>query len=297
MTRIALLSAGSVSHEAVDYLVGNQQVEFIHYKLISDVFMAVVQGTADYAVIPIENTIEGSVSLHMDWLVNEIDIPMQAEWVYPSIQNLVGRREEFVGEDGEIEFSKILKVLSHPVAIAQCRTFISEHIAQAELENASSTAEGAAQVASHPGSGWAAFSTRLGAKRYGLDILAERVTDHDNNYTRFVLIGPEPIKVDKNSDHSKTSIQVILPEDYAGALHQVLSAFAWRRLNLSRIESRPTKKKLGNYYFYIDVLENAEAVLLKSAMEEIEALGCQVRILGSYPCFDYEGNNSELLEG
>lgn len=294
MKRIALLPAGSVSHEAVDYLLGDEPVELIHYKLISDVFMAVVQGKADYAVIPVENTIEGSVSLHMDWLVNEVDIPMRAEWVYPSIQNLVGRREEFVGEDGNLDFSKIRKVLSHPVAIAQCRTFISEHLPNAELENASSTAEGAAQAAAHPESGWAAFSTRLGAKRYGLDILAERVTDHDNNYTRFVLIGPQQISLDKRSEHEKTSMQVILPEDYAGALHQVLSAFAWRRLNLSRIESRPTKKKLGNYYFYIDVLEAGDSVLLKAAVEEIAALGCQVRVLGSYPCFDYETQKSEV---
>ncbi len=293
MKRIALLPAGSVSHEAVDYLLGDEPVELIHYKLISDVFMAVVQGKADYAVIPVENTIEGSVSLHMDWLMNEVDIPMRAEWVYPSIQNLVGRREEFVEADGDLDFSKVRKVLSHPVAIAQCRTFISEHLPNAELENASSTAEGAAQAAANPGSGWAAFSTRLGAERYGLDILAERVTDHDNNYTRFVLIGPQQIEIDKQSDHEKTSMQVILPSDYAGALHQVLSAFAWRRLNMSRIESRPTKKKLGNYYFYIDVLEAGDSVLLKAAVEEIAALGCQVRVLGSYPCFEYETEKTE----
>ncbi|GGO05829.1 prephenate dehydratase [Saccharibacillus kuerlensis] len=294
MKRIALLPAGSVSHEAVEYLLGAEPVELIHYKVISDVFMAVVKGEADYAVIPIENTIEGSVSLHMDWLVNEVDIPMRAEWVYPSLQNLVGRREEFVEENGEVDFSKIVKVLSHPVAIAQCRNFIAEHLPHTELENASSTAEGAARAAANPGSGWAAFSTKLGAERYGLDILAERVTDHDNNYTRFVLIGHTPLQVKQASEGEKTSMQVILPEDYAGALHQVLSAFAWRRLNLSRIESRPTKKKLGNYYFYIDVLESGDALLLQAAIQEIEALGCQVRLLGSYPCFAYENASSKV---
>lgn len=293
MKRIALLSAGSVSHEAVEYLLGGEPAELIHCKVISEVFMSVVKGEADYAVIPIENTIEGSVSLHMDWLVNEVDVPMQAEWVYPSIQNLVGRREEFVREDGTLDYGKVVKVLSHPVAIAQCRTFISEHLQHAELENASSTAEGAVQVAAHPGSGWAAFSTRLGAQRYGLDILAERVTDHDNNYTRFVLIGPQALETKRLSDHEKTSMQVILPEDYAGALHQVLSAFAWRRLNLSRIESRPTKKKLGTYYFYIDVLVPGDSILLQAAVEEIQALGCQVRLLGAYPCFAYQQEKSE----
>ncbi|MNP74665.1 Prephenate dehydratase [compost metagenome] len=86
----------------------------------------------------------------------------------------------------------------------------------------------------------------------------------------------------------KTSIIITLPEDFPGALHQVLSTFAWRKLNLSRIESRPTKKKLGNYYFYIDVLEEVSTILLQAAISEIEALGCQVRVLGSYPCYPYE---------
>ncbi|MDO3410168.1 prephenate dehydratase [Saccharibacillus sp. CPCC 101409] len=294
MKRIALLSAGSVSHEAVRYVLGDRPAGLIHYKVISDVFLAVVNGTADYAVIPIENTIEGSVSLHMDWLVNEIDVPMRAEWVYPSIQNLVGRREEFVGEHGELDFSKVVKVLSHPVAIAQCRAFIAANLPQAELENANSTVEGAGTVAANPGLRWAAFSTRLGAERHGLDILAEGVTDHDNNYTRFVLIGADPIELPGKVDHEKTSIQVILPEDYTGALHQVLSAFAWRRLNLSRIESRPTKKKLGNYYFYIDVMVPGDSILFQAAVEEIEALGCQVRILGSYPCFAYEDSHTKV---
>jgi prephenate dehydratase len=81
---------------------------------------------------------------------------------------------------------------------------------------------------------------------------------------------------------------ITLPEDYPGALHQVLAAFAWRKINLSKIESRPTKKKLGNYYFYIDIEMALDTVLLPSALEEIEALGCQVRILGSYPSFTYE---------
>ena len=93
--KIALLPSGSVSHEAILYLLNGEPVEFVHHKLISDVFMSTVEGKSDYSVIPIENTIEGSVSLHMDWLVNEVDLPMQVEWVYPSIQNLIGNAAEF----------------------------------------------------------------------------------------------------------------------------------------------------------------------------------------------------------
>lgn len=111
-----------------------------------------------------------------------------------------------------------------------------------------------------------------------MQTLAAGVQDHQNNYTRFVLIGREK-PVMKTSAGCKTTILVTLPEDYPGALHQVLSAFAWRRINLSKIESRPTKKKLGNYFFYIDIEASMDSVLLPAALQEIEAIGCQVRIL------------------
>ncbi|AJS57525.1 prephenate dehydratase [Paenibacillus sp. IHBB 10380] len=288
MKRIALLPEGSVSHEAVVHLFGNEPVEFVHYKLISDVFLSTVQGKSDYSVIPIENTIEGSVSLHMDWLVNEVDIPMQLEWVYPSIQNLIGNQKEFLSDKDEVDLGKITKILSHPVATSQCQQFIRKYAPQAILENVGSTSEAVEIVKSHSGQGWAAIGTLLGATTHGLDVIAPRVTDHDNNFTRFVLIGADSVELQRPSSQMKTSITVTLPEDYPGALHQVLSAFSWRRLNLSRIESRPTKKRLGSYYFYIDILEDMNAVLLQASIAEIEALGCQVRILGVYPIYTYD---------
>lgn len=294
MKKIALLPSGSVSHEAIRYLLNGEPVEFVHYKLISDVFMSTVEGKSDYSVIPIENTIEGSVSLHMDWLVNEVDLPMQVEWVYPSIQNLIGNASEFLTSDGTMDYSQIKKIWSHQVATAQCRQFLAKAAPQAELEQVGSTSEGVKIVKDNPGKGWAAIGTSLGAATHGLNVLAERITDHDNNYTRFVLIGRDPISINRSPEHIKTSILVTLPEDVPGALHQVLSAFAWRRLNLSRIESRPTKKKLGNYYFYIDVMASTDSVLLVAAMGEIEALGCLVRVLGSYPGYAYEREKMEV---
>lgn len=294
MIRIALLPEGTVSHEAVLRLFGDEPVELLHYKQISDVFLATEKGLTDYSVIPMENTIEGSVSLHMDWLVHEVDVPMQVEWVYPSIQNLIGRRSELVDADGEMDYTKVSRVLSHPVAMAQCMKFLKAHMPHAELENVGSTAEAVELVRHNPGEGWAAIGTTIGARRHGLDVLASKVTDHDNNYTRFVLIGPKPLPILEEGAQMKTSILVTLPEDFPGALHQVLSAFAWRKLNLSRIESRPTKKRLGSYYFYMDVLAALDAVLLPSAIEEIEALGCQVRVLGSYPSYSSKVLNSEV---
>lgn len=299
MKKIALLPQGSVSHEALLHLIGDEEtVELHHFKHISDVFLQVANGSVDYSVIPIENTIEGSVSLHLDWLVHEVDVPMQVEWLYPSIQNLIGRRSEFMSEesvtqedaivrDSHLNYGAVKKVLSHPVAVAQCMQFIRSHMPQAEIEHVGSTAESVEIVKQHAGEGLTAVGTALAAQIHGLDVLAKEITDHNNNYTKFVLIGAKPFVSSKNNIQTKTSMLVTLPEDFAGALHQVLSALAWRRLNLSRIESRPTKKRLGSYYFYMDVLASIDSVLLQSAIEEIQALNCQVRILGSYPTCGY----------
>lgn len=287
MIKVALLPEGSTSDEAARHLFADAPVEYRYHKMIADVFLSTAGGETDFSVIPIENTIEGSVSLHTDWLVHEVDLPIQAEWVYPSIQNLIGSAAETNGPDGGPDYSRITKVFSHPVAMAQCTRFLREHLPHAERESVSSTTEAIRIVKENPGRGWAAIGTSSGARLHGLDVLREHVTDHNNNFTRFLLIGREPFTA-RRSDRAKTSMLVTLPEDYPGALHQVLSAFAWRRINLSRIESRPTKKKLGNYYFFIDVEMSMDTVLLPAAVAEIEAIGCQVRILGSYPSFAWE---------
>ncbi|ASA23749.1 prephenate dehydratase [Paenibacillus donghaensis] len=294
MKSIAVLPQGSVSHEALLHLFDGEPVRVVHHKLISDVFLSTSNGVTDYSVIPIENTIEGSVSLHIDWLINEVNLPMQSEWIFPSIQNLIGHPLEFTDAEGSRDYSGMVKILSHPVAMAQCRLFIREHAPWAELESVGSTSEAVELVKDNPGKGWAAIGTALGAATHGLEIVDRQITDHSNNFTRFVLVGSQKLELARASSGVKTSVLVTLPEDFPGALHQVLAAFAWRKLNLSRIESRPTKKKLGTYYFYIDVLEPIESVLLPGAIEEINALGCQVRILGSYPTYTYEDEKAEV---
>ncbi|KAA9000420.1 prephenate dehydratase [Paenibacillus spiritus] len=294
MKSIAMLPEGTTSHEALLHLLDGEPFRPVYHKLISDVFLSTASGKTDYSVIPIENTIEGSVSLHLDWLIHEVELPMQAEWIYPSIQNLIGNPGEFLDTDGQARYDRIVKVLSHPVAMAQCGQFIRQHLPGAEIETVGSTSEAVEIVKQHPGKGWAAIATEFGARTHGLEMVARRVTDHDNNYTRFVLVGSAKPELRRRSSGSKTSILVTLPEDYPGALHQVLSAFAWRRLNLSRIESRPTKKKLGSYYFYIDVLEPMDSVLMPAAIEEIQALGCMVRVMGSYPTYTYEKEKAEV---
>jgi len=285
---------GTVSHESALFFCHGEDLEFVPYKLVADIFAALAQGELELGVIPIENTIEGSVRLHVDALVQDDSLPIQAEWTYPSVQNLVGHAVELQASDGSgPDFSKVTKIVSFEVAVAQCRRFLDEHLPGVELENVNSTALGVKYVQEHPGQGLVAVGTKLAASMYGLDLLAENITDHYNNYTRFVLVGRESIPLKPSKDW-KTTLLVTLPEDFPGALHQVLSAFAWRRINLTKIESRPTKLKLGSYYFYIDIEGSLESVLLPAAMAEIEALGCQVRILGSYPSYPFEANNMEV---
>lgn len=291
--RIAVLPKGTVSDEAVRYLFRGRDVEPVYCKTISQVFQAADSGQTDWAAIPIENTIDGSVNLHMDWLVHEVDLPIRAEWVYPSIQNLIGRMDELSDGSGSWDPAKIAKVISHPVAMAQCHQFLRSRLPHAELETVPSTSQAVQMVKETSEKGWAAIGTVLAAEDFGLDVLESGVTDHDNNFTRFLLVGRTPF-VEEPSAAERTTVLITLPEDYPGALHQVLSAFAWRRINLSRIESRPTKKKLGSYYFYIDIELSLNTVLLPAAIQEIEAIGCQVRILGSYPTIPYRANHSEV---
>ncbi|GFN33611.1 prephenate dehydratase [Paenibacillus curdlanolyticus] len=288
--KVAVLTKGSTSDEAARYLLKDVEgVEFVYYQMIADVFASTVEGKTDFSVIPIENTIDGSVSLHTEILVNEVDLPIQAEWIYPSVQNLVGRLSELdrLPDTGELDYSPIVKVMSHPVAMAQCLQFIRNHMPNAELEHVSSTADAIRIVRDNPGRGWVAIGQKTAAANNGLDILQESITDHHNNFTRFLLVGPKPLQ-GKLSDKHKTTIIVSHQEDYPGGLHQVLSALAWRRINMSRIESRPTKKRLGTYYFLIDIEMSMDSILLQSAVAEIEAIGFQVRLLGSYPTFTYK---------
>ncbi|MBB6674257.1 prephenate dehydratase [Cohnella nanjingensis] len=289
MPSAAALPRGTFSDEAARYFFRGEPVNLVYHKMIADVFKSTVNGRTDWSVIPIENTIDGSVSLHTDWLVHEVELPIRAEWVFPAIQNLVGRADELAAEGGAgWDPARIVKVISHPVAMAQCYEFLRSRIPHAELETLSSTAEAIRTVGENPGRGWAAIGTKTAAADNGLDVLEEAVTDHDNNYTRFLLVGHRAYESETATRH-KTSVLITLPEDYPGALHQVLAAFSWRRINLSRIESRPTKKKLGSYYFWIDIDMSLDTVLLPAAIAEIEAIGCQVRILGSYPSFPFEG--------
>lgn len=275
---------GTFTEEAARALTVGQPLSHVPYPSIIEVLNAVANEEVAFGVVPMENSIEGTVNSTLDWLIHEVDLPILAELALPITQNLlVAKREK------PLPLSAITRVLSHPQAIAQSHNFLRDNLPNAAIEYMNSTALAAQTVSEHPEESWAAIGTRLNVEIYPLEFVQQQIQDYSNNYTRFVLVGLEPLGMPA-SNREKTTILVTLPEDFPGALYQVLAAFAWRKINLSRIESRPTKKGLGNYYFVIDIEQKMDDVLLPGAFAEIEAIGCQVRQLGTYPFYLQETN-------
>jgi prephenate dehydratase len=254
----------------------------IPYNTIPECMDAVSNGEVDLAVVPLENALEGSVNLTIDYLIHEKTLPIVGEWIAPIQQHLL------VHPNNADKWESIEKVFSHSHAIAQCHKFLRNTLPHASYEYMASTSAAAKYVKENPDQLIAAIANELAASEYGLVIVQKNIHDFHNNHTRFVAIHKNPIelKVDENLYIAhKTTLMVMLPSDQAGSLHQVLSAFAWRKLNLSKIESRPAKTGLGNYFFIIDVEMKMDGVLLPGAIAELEALGCSVQVLGSYPYY------------
>ncbi|XJZ29112.1 prephenate dehydratase [Bacillota bacterium Lsc_1132] len=252
------------------------------YRTIPDCIDAAVNQEVVHAVVPVENALEGSVPITLDYLTREVDIPIMGEITAPIRQHFM------VHPANEENWKEIEKIYSHSHAIAQCHKFLHKHFKEASIESVASTAAAAIMVKDQPEMKLAAIANEQAAKEYGLTIVQRDVHDFDYNHTRFVILSQKVF--DHELDHEgflgyKTTIMVTLPDDYAGALHQVLSAFAWRKINLSKIESRPMKTGIGNYFFIIDMDMKLDDVLIPGAIAELEALGCGVKLLGSYPSF------------
>ncbi|MCA1318770.1 prephenate dehydratase [Bacillus tianshenii] len=255
------------------------------YSTIPACMDAVLNGEVDYAVVPLENAIEGSVNVTLDYLIHDCPLPIVAELIVPISQHLLVHPDQLRNGD------PIEVIYSHSHAIAQCHKFLHKKYPNAVYETTSSTASAAKLVSEHRLSKRSAcIANSLAAKEYKLSVLAEDIHDYENNHTKFIVLHRDEAMITDNHvlhhvDSEKTSLVVTLPSDQSGALHQVLSAFAWRKLNLSKIESRPMKTGLGNYFFIIDINQHMDEVLLPGAVGELEALGCSVKILGSYTSY------------
>ena len=250
------------------------------FRTIPECMDAVVDKEVDLAVVPIENTLEGSVNITLDYLTHVVDIPIVGEITIPIQQHFM------VHPANKENWQNVKQIYSHSHAIAQCHKFLHTRFKDIPHESVSSTAAAARMVMEQPEVQAAAIANELAAIEYGLSIVQRNIHDFDHNHTSFLILSEQKVNFRSLAmPKDKTTLMVTLPSDHAGALHQVLSAFAWRKINLSKIESRPMKTGIGNYFFIIDMEMILDEVLIPGAVAELEALGCGVKILGSYPSY------------
>ncbi|MBA9025715.1 prephenate dehydratase [Peribacillus huizhouensis] len=254
---------------------------------ILDCLDAVEKGEVELALVPIENALEGSVNITIDYLTHEAQLPIRGEIIIPIQQHYM------VHPNHSDPAFKPDIVYSHSHAIAQCHKFLHRELKGIPYEYTTSTAAAAKMVKENPERKIAAIANEMAAEEYGLVITNHNIHDYSHNHTKFVVVSHKDVAYRGHmavEGGKKTTLMVTLPADYTGALHQVLSAFAWRKLNLSKIESRPMKTGLGDYLFIIDVEMAMDEVLIPGTIAELEALGCKVSVLGSYPSFSVKSS-------
>lgn len=274
MTRVAFLGPeGTFTSEATAKAVPDG--ERIALPTIGDVIDAVRDGTVEVGVVPMENSIEGSVNLTLD------DLAFGAPGVYISAEINLPIAMNLLAQPG-VALSDITTVRSQPHALAQCRQWLVRNLPAADLQAASSTAEAAREAAQADGR-IAALGPAGAGERFGLDVLAADVQDHDGNMTRFVVLRPA-MATPTGAD--KTSIVVFFGEDRPGLLLRILDEFALRGINLTKIESRPTKQALGEYCIFIDCAGHVTDARVAEALRSVHRHAAEVRILGSYPRAD-----------
>jgi prephenate dehydratase len=240
---------------------------------LAEALEAVCGARADLAFVPIENSIEGTVNATVDSLVFEVDLLIQREVVLDVHLHLAAAPGT--------ELAAVRRVLSFPHAAAQCRRYLAEHFPGVDVVPTNSTAEAARLVGEDPRPDTAALAPRLAAELYGLDLLASSVEDHPDNQTRFVALARHGIP--HPTGHDKTSIVCFQREDHPGSLHGILSEFSARSINLTKLESRPTKRALGNYCFLIDLDGHIADEVVADSLRVLHAELAGVKFLGSYP--------------
>jgi prephenate dehydratase len=271
---------GTFTHEALLDAVGDQQLELVSFPTIFDTVMAVEDGTVHRALVPIENSLEGSVNATLDVLAMETGrVAIASEVVHPIRQCLIAR--------AEMDLGAIEVVVSHSQATAQCARFIRTRLPEATVLSSGSTADAVRRVAEHDGN-WAALGTRAAAERYGCVVLRSGVEDLPGNETRFVWLAPAGDALGESELRSngagwKTAIVFWGPgSDSPGWLVRCLTELASRGVNLTRIESRPRKQGLGSYMFFADLEGRVTEPRVIAALDALRSHVEVLRILGSF---------------
>ncbi len=258
---------GSFSHEAVLTL---EDAEPRAIDTIGDLLAAVADGAIDRALVPLENAIEGTVSATIDGLVFDHDLFIENEIVLPIRLHLLARPGTALGD--------VTTVLSYTHALAQCRGYLGR--LGVAVEQTTSTSQAAREVAQSE-QPRAAIGSSLAGEIFGLVSLAGDVEDHPGNATRFVLVGRDEVAAP--SGHDRTTIVCFQDADRPGSLYAILGRFAARDINLTKLESRPTKKGLGDYCFVIEFEGHVADDLVADCLADLQAHLASVKFLGSYP--------------
>jgi chorismate mutase / prephenate dehydratase len=241
-------------------------VNYVACNSITDVFLEVEKSAADYGVVPIENSIEGAVSHTLDVFVDS-DLKICAQVILEVTHNLLANCPK----------NKIRMVYSIPQVFGQCRSWLQKNLPNAQLVDVSSTTRGAEMAKKEKNS--AAIASLLASKVYGLKVLERGIQDFQHNITRFLVIGKN---VAARTGRDKTSLYFSI-KDRVGALYEMLLPFRKYGVNLTKIESRPSKRKAWEYYFFVDILGHQDDALIKKALNELEQKCSYLKILGSYP--------------
>jgi len=245
----------------------DDKAELRYYDDILDTVDALLRKEVDYSVVPIENSLEGSITLTLDLLMEQ-HLRITGEVIVPVKLYLLSR--------GKREDIRI--IMSHPQPLSQCRKYIKTNFKGVEVRSVPSTSHAAKLACESKDT--AAIASSESARMYGLKILDENIQDGNENYTRFIVIGrtvPPP------TGNDKTSIIVYLEKNRPGALYEILGEFAKRDIDLTKIESRPSKKALGDYLFYIDMKGHIEDMAIKETLTNVKTKVGMLKILGSYP--------------
>jgi prephenate dehydratase len=275
---------GTFTHEALIAATTGAQFEAVALPTIYDTVMAVHAGTVERALVPIENSLEGSVNATLDALAMETeDVAIVGEVVHPIRHCLIARNA--------LELSDIEVVVSHPQATAQCARFIRTRLPGAQVLAGSSTADAVRSIAAHDGA-WAALGNRIAAERYGCQVLRAGVEDVADNETRFVWLGPVgappggPAAPGAPAPLGPWKTAIVfwgVGSEEPGWLVACLSEFARRGVNLTRIESRPRKQGLGRYMFFIDLEGRDQEPHVVAGIDGVRAHVEVLRVLGSFP--------------
>jgi len=245
---------------------------------IPDAILAVERGEAERALVPIENSLEGSVRPTLDTLAFDVSsVTIVGEHDYRVRVHLIARPG--------VQVEDVEAVLSHPQPLAQCARFLRAQLPEIELRSVSSTAA-AVRMVSESARPWAALGARAAAELYGCELLLEGVEDQDDNVTRFVWIAPQGTELPTGESEGAWKTSLVFSElgaDHPGALVDALSEFSSRCINLSRIESRPLRQGLGRYMFFCDLEGKEDGPAVAEAITELRKKAGSTRILGSYP--------------